>query len=422
MSREDEGNLLVRARNDLEKKQRRVRNLMAEGKRRDLKRLQYELYHSQTARLVAAAEAIKVKKDKLEVRHTYRQLAELISDLSLSEEVYVYAQRKKSGGHRIICDYGLLDTARQKLAVLSYGSTAEFADLQAGVPRRGRDFAVMRIDQHLRLERYKWGVHADIADCYGNMDPDRIRDRHLIPEQVMEMVLTNRGKETQHKLIPGDPYTHRNWEWVKPLALRGLPQGASSSSYFVYSQLKEPIEVFSRQWGDRVALSNYCDDFQILTEKRTDWTVVLESLQVLLGEYTAGQIALRCPEGVRQIASGFDFLGFRFQRRAGKQYIRVPTVKETEFWRELDLRIERANRLHGDERDRQDRRIRVWTVGKLQDFKPAANDVDRMINGVRRRFRRNLALLEQVKFAVYCEKNGPTSERLTQNVRLPRSV
>jgi RNA-directed DNA polymerase len=160
-------------------------------------------------------------------------------------------------------------------------------------------------------------VDADIADCFGSIDPGRLValvERRIADGYVLALIRAwLRAGIMEHDRL-----------WHNHV---GVPQGGPISPVLANIYLHE----LDRTWVERgygrpsgldAKLIRYADDILIVSSKP-----VTERLRARLAEHL-GELGLTlAPEKTRvtTAAEGFDFLGFRFQRRHSRKHGRDVT-------------------------------------------------------------------------------------------------
>jgi hypothetical protein len=353
----------------VQKKVRSIRRLVAQGRIPAAQKKAGKLFFSIHGRLVAAAQALKkhrVRPGQQKPRPS--QLARYLFDETACDVVYVKAVEKGADRYRPICDFGLVDKARQHLVALAFGPLASYAEQQFGVAGRGIKQAVEHTHKLVEDSRFKFAVELDISNCFGSVDPNLVQERYGLPDWVMDYIVTNKGKEDRDKLRPRNALSRNKWHHIASQIGYLLPQGSPASPIFAYGLLKGPLEKFRARFEDRVVVVVYCDNFLILAHGQESLEAAKSYLIDLL---TAEQFVLKQKSGVKRLSDGINFLGHRFRRHEGHQIVDLPIETKRSFARGLKERLAEMARPSGnvvcDHQIRLDDFVR-WTRGKLGSF------------------------------------------------------
>ena len=228
---------------------------------------------------------------------------------------------------------------------------------------------------------------------------------------VIDRILTNREKERRGKILPRNRETCREWNRVRQHAGRGLPQGSVASPTFAYAMLVPILQAFERRYGSRVVVFNYCDNFLILgpSEDTVRYAVEFLSEQLAL---LAECLTLKHVTGIRQLAHGIDFAGYRFRRRNGCPIVSIPVSKQKEYLNELD------SKLHGPCDGSSIESCLAWIKGKFAHFDPDPEALTQLIRSTfikakalqKRRPTLARALLPLYEFLLSAEAEGVVSK------------
>jgi RNA-directed DNA polymerase len=155
-------------------------------------------------------------------------------------------------------------------------------------------------------------VDADIADCFGSIDPERLLplvERRIADGYILALIRA----WLRAGVMEGDRFFRNQF---------GVPQGGPISPLLANVYLHE----LDRKWVERgyerrtgfdAKLIRYADDIVIVSSKP-----VAERLRDRLGAMLAELGLSLSQEKTRATtaAAGFDFLGFRFQRRYSRKH------------------------------------------------------------------------------------------------------
>ncbi len=174
-------------------------------------------------------------------------------------------------------------------------------------------------------------VDADIADCFGSIDPERLV--RLVERRIADgYVLALIRAWLRAGVMEGERSFRNQF---------GVPQGGPISpllsNIYLHELDREWAERgYERRWGLDAKLIRYADDILIVSSKP-----VTERLQALLAEILGGLGLSLSTEKTRltTAAEGFDFLGFRFKRSYSRRHRRemnhfFPTPEATRRARE----------------------------------------------------------------------------------------
>jgi RNA-directed DNA polymerase len=188
-------------------------------------------------------------------------------------------------------------------------------------------------------------VDADIADCFGQIDPERLIG--LVSRRVADgYVLALIRAWLRAGVMEGDRVFRNQF---------GVPQGGPISPLLSNVYLHE----LDRAWAERgyerrggfdAKLIRYADDLVIVSSKP-----VAERLRTLLAE-ELGALGLSLSEEKTRVttaAEGFSFLGFRFKRSHSRKHGRevthfFPTPEATKRARERVRRVLALGQARGE--------------------------------------------------------------------------
>lgn len=262
------------------------------------------------------------------------------------DEVHIHAKPKKRWpDFRAIHSFKFADKARQHLVMAALRPTLHIDPRQHGTTNGGRTEIIRIVEAAVKSEEYKYVATCDIKDFYPTANRDWMRQALLTGERV-----------TTSTILAEDDNQHRRrkrytgWGLNKvccsdyPLAVesqRGLPQGACSSPLiadFIVGEVLTGIEL-----PEGILLENSADNFVIIGRTRADVGQAVHSLRDAFGRHPAGPFQLT-DDGVRRVADGFEFLGYRFRRRKHSPLVVPTNANIQKFHRKVTEWIGRLHR------------------------------------------------------------------------------
>lgn len=227
----------------------------------------------------------------------------------LPEAVPVRPHPKKSGGHRMIHDHGLMHRTAQDAINRVLGEYLKPRSFQ--FTRKGAHAAI----HHARALIAAGYVHLarlDIKDFYANFSADALIEGLPLPKDVAAhavigrhmKVCIDKGSKTRGHLSGHYASLAQS---LLPLARQGIPTGSSTStivSMMAISHLAwSPIE--------GVAIINYADDFLVLAMDQARLVDGVKALIASVAKLPDGHFTLLLKEQ-GAVAKGLRFLGHRF--------------------------------------------------------------------------------------------------------------
>lgn len=371
---ENELQMRIKCRATLARMQKKIQDYAVAGRLGLANHERRRLFGSHAARVTAASRELRHYRSKhpISACPTLDELVALMDDRAACYHVYVEMKLKRDGRHRPICAYCLVDRALQRTLELSFGAGITYLENQAGVKRKGMKSLLRLIDRSIRSGQYKYAAEVDINSYFSNLNPETIGERFGMKAGIIDRVLTNRDKERSDKISPRNRDTYRKWNSVEEHVERGLPQGSVASPTFAWAMLVPILQAFKTRYGSRVVIFNYCDNFLILGPSEVTVQHAVEFLSEQL-KLLAERLTLKHVTGIRQLAHGIEFAGYRFIRRNGSPIVSIPIAKQRAFLNELDRRLADVQ----DETNIDS--CLAWIMGKLAYFEPDPGAVTRLI-------------------------------------------
>lgn len=226
--------------------------------------------------------------------------SELNPRLDCGEAVSVRLLEKPDGGVRPVCSFGPKRRALQLLV-------KHVLEAQWGKPKfdfaykgRGREAAMTNvITTTAKKGGSRWFLIADIKNCFGSFDQDKILGCIPLPRAVIRHSV----------LIPETAQEKIHIEATSSKAVvSGLPQGSLASSY-IASKLIEPV--LEKLQGSLVL--SYADDIIVGCKTKADAQANELLLGGLLADHRAGPLFMK--SRVARLGKPIDFLSYRLRRR-----------------------------------------------------------------------------------------------------------
>jgi Reverse transcriptase (RNA-dependent DNA polymerase) len=232
----------------------------------------------------------------------------------LPEAVPVRPHPKKSGGHRMIHNHGIMHRTAQDAINRVLGEYLKPRSFQFS--RKGTHAAI----NHARSLIGAGYVHLarlDIKDFYANFSADALIEGLPIPKDVAEhavigrhmKVCIDKGSKTRGQL--NGHYASQAQSFL-PLARQGIPTGSSTST------IVSMIAISRLAWSliDGVAIINYADDFLVLAMTHAQLIDGVEALIASVAKLPDGHFSLLLKEQ-SPVTNGLRFLGHRLYLKDG---------------------------------------------------------------------------------------------------------
>lgn len=316
---------LRRARKETAALHARITAACAAGQTHRARGLQRRYLSSFSARLCAVVEADHSLPPyrRLQPEALVRVAEELDAWQGTDEEVKVHAFPRGYDSYRTVMAFGLRNRALQ---ILARRALAPFVDLhpsQFAVLRGGRNAAAAEVRRALP-DGYKWAIEVDIERCFASFKPQEVTKSLPLPRRVAETVLVS----TRLNLIEGNIRHTQTPISLLCTSRRGIPQG-SKASPLVAEMLLAPT--FARL-PKEVRVVVYVDNILILGKAKRDVLKAKKALSCALAQSPVGWLRLKFGSRLRRVCDGFDFLGYRFRRKAGHVFVRASDKNRARFW------------------------------------------------------------------------------------------
>lgn len=320
---------LKKARKHLDRLEHRLQKAVQEGDQRKVHFLTKTILRSYDAKVCAVEQADRNMRRRGERELSPNEVLVRAKEVSAiaapQDEIRVHAKPKdRWPDFRPIFSFGLIDTARQHLIKSAIQPLLSIDPRQYGTQNGGRPEIVRCVRQTIASKRYKYVATCDIKSFYPTVSRDWLRQSLPTGEEVITSTIL--VDESHHRTR----YTGHGLNKVCvsdfPLAVasqRGLPQGACSSPMiadYIVGQALSGIHL-----PEGAVLKNYADNFVVMGRRRADVEQAVHSLRGAFERHPAGPFQLT-DNGIRRIADGFEFLGYHFRRRKGRD-LAVPTRK-----------------------------------------------------------------------------------------------
>src|SRR5262245_60354949 len=175
----------------------------------------------------------------------------------LTEEVLVHPQKKKSGGARAICEFGIWHRTAQELMLSIMGCYLHPQPFQ----HKGVASAIAAAKQAIGMG-FLHAVRIDVRKFYESFELEKLSPILPLSPEVVEHAVLGRYMKVKGAYVKDLYSSHSSWIALLSQSRRGLPQGSTCSPIigsFSLSHLK-----WSFPAG--VMLINYVDDFLLLAK------------------------------------------------------------------------------------------------------------------------------------------------------------
>ena len=250
----------------------------------------------------------------------------------LDEAVKIRPEPKKSGGFRVVQDFGPRHRTQQDVIARVLGPHFKPRPWQYG--HRGVQHAIRAV-KDLMAEGFAYGAKLDIRDFFSSFELELLAPELPLPWQVAEhavvgrhhkVELSNKGNGHQPLSLTALQMTDLIYQ-----ARRGLPTGSGSSP------IVAGVMMSRLPWATTVSqkLVNYVDDFLLLAESLAAREEGIKMLMDAAAQLPGGQFDLKLVAKYH-VDKGIDFLGHQFTRNADGA---VKTSVGIRGWNGLDNRI-----------------------------------------------------------------------------------
>lgn len=313
---------------DVNRLQTRIAKATANGNNNKVKRLQYLLTHSFSAKALAVRK-VTTNKGKntsgVDKKLWSTPVSKMKAVLSLTDRKYrskplkrVYIAKKCKNKKRPLGIPTMYDRAMQTLYSLALEPVAETTgDTISFGFRRGRSAkdACEQIFNVLAREcSPKWILEGDIKGCFDNINHEWLLENIPMDKSVMKQFLKS-GFIYKDKLFPTDT---------------GSPQGGAISSLYANMTLDGLQRLIQEKYHrnsignitnhyraiTKVNLVRYADDFIVTANSKE----IAEEVKQIISEFLASRGLMLSEEKtlITHINEGFDFLGWAFRKFKGK--------------------------------------------------------------------------------------------------------
>lgn len=318
--------------NEVNRLQTRIAKATANGNRNKVKRIQYLLTHSFSAKALAVKKVTSNKGKNtvgVDKKLWSTPAAKMKAVLMLTDRGYrakplkrVYIAKKGKNKKRPLGIPTMYDRAMQTLYALALEPIAETkADSISFGFRRGRS-AKDACEQIFCVLARKcsptWILEGDIKGCFDNINHDWLLKHIPMDKRIMKQFLKS-GFIYEGKLFPTDT---------------GSPQGGAISSLYANMTLDGLEKVIQDKYHrnskgnienhyrakTKVNLVRYADDF-IITANSKETAVELKNIVSEFLE-TRGLVLSEEKTMITHIDTGFDFLGWTFRKFNGKLVVK----------------------------------------------------------------------------------------------------
>jgi hypothetical protein len=302
-------------RQQYDRQHRRFRHALATGHRRKIRQLENWLLKSHTAKVLAIAHAVAIKRrNKKKLPPLYPAKLELMADMLSAWEapdspVWLRSKKKKDGGERWYYDYSVMWAAQQYLLLWLLEPRLQIHDGQYGVKRKGRTEAVETAKKAIR-DGYEWVIRGDIRDCYPSMNGYTVLARLPGPPAALRQILL----PPTTKALSTPTGTPSHYE-----VRRGLPQGAASMPLVVAAALAPALH----KLPDDVIAILYVDDFAIFARSKAAAAHAMNTLRECLRAASVGDLELKFCD-LHHASEGFAFLGYHIFRHENGNVVARP--------------------------------------------------------------------------------------------------
>ena len=316
------------------KLEKRIARLTASGKLSKAKYLSRK--REGTISLLIRAEYEANKKLPLHRRVSPADVLRIARSVNLRvpslEKVIVNATPKRNGALRPVMSFRTENKLRQRAVTNLLRPQSVFHAGQTALPQRGTKFAVRRLRAALEVG-CKFVVVADIKDFYPSIDANSLHKSLPLSKEVTNAnIIPKRSTlSSGHVINAKDFVDHNNNHTHYPkinikgsrLSLtfgqtsqRGIPQGSSCSPIVAEYLMKDFVSSFPED-----SVTTFADDIVLFARTKKEATSYCSALRAAIEQHSAGSLSLKTAT-IRRTSDGFEFLGYDFCTRKGRELVR----------------------------------------------------------------------------------------------------
>lgn len=313
---------VTRARKQTDKKLAGYTAALKAGNKTEARKIADQYMKSYSGRLVAVVD--QNRRRRRDQRYTLTKCHKIAAGIKAhkpcDEKVWVSLKPKKSGGKRVIQNFGLRRRSAQRMVRTI---------LQLRVSPQKWQFTLKGVQNAIRIVKEfdpspdTWVARLDITDFYGSFTCGGLNvSLWDIPKSIVKNTLLGEGSNIHYYHMydfPMESYTKA--------ARQGVPQGS------VVSPLIGALAVSQIAWepDDGVVLINYVDDFLILAPSKEKLEKAIFALDsAVTQELPGGNFHLK-HEHLGTFSEGVDFLGHSFSFETEKSVVDKKYVFEEMF-------------------------------------------------------------------------------------------
>ena len=141
---------------------------------------------------------------------------------------------------------------------------------------------------------------------------------------------------------------------------------------------------FEEEWGERVSIVNYCDNFLILGYSHTDVNAAIVTLSALLARRMVDVNSLHCENGIQCLEHGANYIKHRIAKNDREPIISVSRRTRDNFIDEIRDRFDRLNDIERRKITKQQQLkleqddLEKWLLRHLPRYKNSAASYDEL--------------------------------------------
>jgi RNA-directed DNA polymerase len=345
-----------RVENNVNQLQTRITKAVIQHKWNLVKRLQYLLTESFSAKLLAVRSICQNKGKRtagVDGEKWLTQKAKMKAALSLSDKNYkakpskrVYIDKPGKKKKRPLSIPTMYDRAMQALYALALNpvaeATADIASFGFRIYRSTHDACAQAFNCLSMKNHAQWVLEGDIKGCFDNINHEWLMDNIPMDKSILKQFLKAGFVYNRH-LNPtkaGTPQGGIISPILANMTLDGIEDLIASKYY--------PGKIWKGRNPKKVNFVRYADDFIITADSEETAQEIMELLRSFLEE--RGLELSEEKTLITHIDEGFDFLGWNFRKYNGKLLVKPSKasidrvtrkisdiIKKAKAWKQEDL-------------------------------------------------------------------------------------
>ncbi|MGU3539788.1 reverse transcriptase domain-containing protein [Methylobacterium sp. A54F] len=230
--------------------------------------------------------------------------------------------KKPSGGIRYVCAFGFGHKVRQAMVKRVLDCLTSRLHPRQYMLRGGVNAAIGDIGREITSRGFRCAAELDIKSCFGSFDEKKLpKLLPGIPERVVETSIVSTEMKLHHRTLPYNSKQPTNS--LSKKFQQGLPQGSAASPYAAELLIALVLnEVSDGRLPASVLLVTYADNILVLGSAQDDVASACDVLTEAFKASAVGALELKTA-GVKWLARGIDYLGYRIRSDGGSAIVRA---------------------------------------------------------------------------------------------------